>query len=117
MKNYIQPGDNLTVTAPSGGVESGDLVKIGVLVGVAVHDAAQSTPVEIATRGVFELPKTQAQAWTEGAALYMIPSTGLVTTATTAGNVLIGVAARAAVNPSDTGFVRLNGAAPAAVTS
>lgn len=116
MKNFIQRGEVVPVTAPAD-VASGALVKVGVLVGVAEHDAASGEAVNIAVSGVFELSKVSAQAWTEGAALYMVPGTGLVTTATTAGNVLIGVALAAAANPSATGIVRLNGAAPAAVTS
>ncbi|KKL79884.1 hypothetical protein LCGC14_2010330, partial [marine sediment metagenome] len=34
-KNFIQPGDTLTVTAPAGGVVSGGAVEIGKLFGVA----------------------------------------------------------------------------------
>lgn len=115
-KNYIQPGHVLPVTAPAA-VLSGKLVKVGVLCGVAQHDAAEGAPVEIALDGVWALDKVSAQAWTEGAAIYMVPATGLATTAATAGNLLIGVAVAAAVNPSATGRVRLNGAAPAAVAS
>lgn len=113
MKTYQQPGDTLTVPAPSA-VSSGDGVKVGVLFGVAVYDADSGDDVEIATKGVYELPKTSAQAWTVGAAIYWTGSAA--TTATTAGNLLIGVAAEAAANPSSTGMVRLNGSAPAAVT-
>ena len=82
---------------------------------MASTDAESGADVAIATEGVYELPKTSAQAWTVGAAIYWTGSAA--TTATTAGNLLIGVAAAAAANPSSTGFVRLNGAAPAAVTS
>lgn len=114
MRNFVQHGDTLTVPAPAD-VVSGALVKVGVLVGVAGIDAAEGEDVPIKTTGVFDLPKTSAQAWTVGVAIYMIPATGLATTATTAGNVLIGVAAAAAANPSPTGLVRLNGAAPTAV--
>lgn len=114
MKNYQQPGDNLTIPAPAS-VSSGDGVKVGVLFGVAVSDADSGDDVVIATKGVYELPKTSAQAWTVGAAIYWTGSA--CTTATTAGNLLIGVAAEAAANPSGTGMVRLNGAAPAAVTA
>lgn len=115
MKNYIQAGDVISVTAPAD-VASGAGVKVGVLFGVAVADAASGAALEIATRGVFELPKTSAQAWTEGAAIYFIPTTKLCTTAATTGNLLIGTAAAVAANPSDVGLVRLNGSAPAAVT-
>jgi len=113
MKNFIQPGKTVTVLAPDD-VESGNLVIVGLLAGVAAHDAASGDPVEIVTEGVFTLPKTSAQAWTVGAAIYGIPSTGSTTTATTSGNVFIGVAMEAAANPSATGVVRLNGTAPSA---
>jgi predicted RecA/RadA family phage recombinase len=113
MKNYIQPGDVMTLVAPAE-ITAGTPIANGVLTGVAITDAANAAPVECATRGVFELPKTSAQAWTLGAAIYLIPSTRVTTTATTAGNVLIGTAAAVADNPSATGLVRLNGSAPAA---
>lgn len=113
MKNYIQPGDVVTLTAPAE-ITAGTPIANGMLVGVAITDAANEAEVECATRGVFELAKTSAQAWTVGAAIYLIPSTRLVTTATTTGNIFIGTAAAAAANPSATGLVRLNGSAPAA---
>ena len=117
MKNFIQPGKVVTVIAPRA-VASGELVVVGLLAGVAQHDAANGAPVEIATEGVFDLAKTSAQAWaTVGLPIYAIPATGLVTTATTAGNVLIGTNLATAANPSATGRVRLNGAVPAAATS
>lgn len=117
--NYIQPGDDITVPAPSGGVVSGAGVQVGVLFGVATATAAEGESVTLATRGVFTLPKTSAQAWTVGAAIYWDADAGggaVATTATTTGNLLIGVAAEAAANPSATGKVRLNGSFPAAVT-
>jgi predicted RecA/RadA family phage recombinase len=116
MKNFVQPGSVVSVIAPSGGVVSGNLVKVGLLCGVALTTAAENAPVEIALEGVFTLAKTSAQAWTVGAAIYMIPATGLATTATTAGNLFIGVALAVADNPSPTGVVRLNGSAPTATT-
>lgn len=116
MQNYIQPGNTVSLTAPAD-VLGGSLVKVGVLCGVAVHDAVSGAAVEVSLDGVFDLAKVSAQAWTEGAAIYMVPGTGLATTAATAGNLLIGAAVAAAANPSATGRVRLNGAAPAAVTA
>ena len=113
-KNFIQPGKVVTVAAPRA-IESGELVIVGLLAGVAQHDAANGAPVEIATEGVFDLAKTSAQAWaTVGLAIYAVPATGLATTATTTGNVLIGTNVATAANPSGTGRVRLNGSAPAA---
>jgi predicted RecA/RadA family phage recombinase len=40
MKNFIQPGDVVTVTAPTGGVTSGQLVVISAIVGVAATTQA-----------------------------------------------------------------------------
>lgn len=114
MKNYIQPGCTLSVPAPADTL-SGAGVRVGLLFGVAVHDALNGEPLEITTEGVFELPKTSAQAWTVGVALYWTGT--LCTTAAGTGNIFIGVAAAVAANPSPTGTVRLNGAAPVAATS
>lgn len=114
-KNFIKGGRVVSVAAPRA-VKSGDLVILGLLAGVAQTDAALGAAVEIDCEGVYDLAKTQAQAWVAGAAIYAVPATGLATTATTAGNVLIGVALAAAANPSPLGRVRLNGAAPAAST-
>jgi len=117
--NYTQAGEVVTLVAPSGGVVSGAGVRVGVCFGVALHDAAAGADVEVQRRGVFTLPKVSAQAWTQGAAIYWDDDAvggAVATTATTAGNILIGFAAAAAANPSATGSVVLTGAAPAAVT-
>lgn len=117
MKNYIQEGGVITVTAPRD-VASGELVIIGLVAGVAQHDALTGADLEVATGGVYTLAKASAQAWaTVGLAIYAVPATGLATTATTAGNVLIGTNLATAINPSGTGTVRLNGSAPAAATA
>ncbi len=51
-KNYIQPAKVVTVTAPTGGVLSGDGVLIGTLFGIAQSDAVEGADVEILTEGV-----------------------------------------------------------------
>jgi predicted RecA/RadA family phage recombinase len=104
MKNFIQPGDTVTVPAPAD-VVSGAGVLIGALFGVASFDAKSGDPVEICTTGVYELPKTSAQAWTVGAAIYW---DGSKATTTGTDNTLIGLALAAAANPSATGIVRLS---------
>lgn len=114
MKNLVQNGAVITVIAAAA-IVSGDGVKVGTLFGVAQKDAAIGESVGIVTTGVYELPKTSAQAWTVGAAVYFNGTSGLCTTAATTGNLLIGVAVEPAANPSGTGVVRLNGSAPAAV--
>lgn len=108
-KNYVQPGHVLTLTAPSGGVVSGQGYVIGALFVVALHNADEGAPFEGQCTGVFNLPKTSAQAWTEGAAIYWNAGTGKATTSDgTGSNPLIGNAAVAAANPSEFGHVRLS---------
>ena len=106
MKNFIQPGRIIPVTAPAA-VKSGDLVLVGKLFGVASSDAASGALVELCTEGVFTLPKVSAQAWTEGAAIYWDSAEAKATT-TASGNTQIGHAAEVAANPSASGNVRLS---------
>ena len=61
MKNKLQDGRVITVTAPAQ-VASGDFVAIGALRGVAVSDAASGASVAIETEGVFALPKEATTA-------------------------------------------------------
>ena len=106
-KNYVQRGDVLTVTAPAGGVSSGDPVLIEALFGVATGDAAAGEDLELSTIGVYRLPKVSAQAWLQGAAIYFDSGAGNCTTVDTS-NTFVGYAARSAANPSATGTVKLS---------
>lgn len=108
MQNYKQPGDTITLTAPSGGVVSGTAYKIAQILVVAVASADATDSFEGMTEGVFELPKTTGAAWTEGELLYWDDSAKEVCT-TVAGNLLVGVAVEAAASGATTGIVRLNG--------
>jgi predicted RecA/RadA family phage recombinase len=110
MKNYLQHGDRITVTAPTGGVASGAPVLVGAIFGVANFTAAEGKEVEIDLIGVFSLAKVSALAIAIGDKLYYDAATGLVNK-TSSGNSLVGVAASAAANPSATVAVRLNGIA------
>jgi len=106
MKNFIQEGGTLTVAAPAGGVVSGALVIIGLMVGVATTTQPQGAPVAVKTTGVFEFPKVSAQAWTVGQAVYWDATAGNLTT-TAGSNTLVGYASEPAANPSAVGRVRL----------
>ncbi|MBL4833648.1 MAG: DUF2190 family protein [Pseudomonas sp.] len=117
MKNYVQDGDIVTVIAPSGGVKSGDLVRVGHILGVAITDAAEGDEVELKTTGVHDLPKTSAQAWAVGAPIYSIAASNLLTNVPGTGNYLVGVATEVAASPSGFGRVRLNGTLGLAVTA
>ena len=108
MKNYIQTGGVVTVTAAAD-VVSGAGVLVGAIFGVAQADAKSGTEVSLVRGGAFELPKTSAQAWTVGAKVYWDDTAKVVTTTATA-NTLIGAALVAAANPSATGIVLLDGA-------
>lgn len=107
-RNFSQPGDVLTLTAPSGGVVSGTVYLIGTLLVVAQNTVAQTLPFEGKTTGVFEYAKVSAQAWTEGAKVYW-DNTAKNFTTTATDNTLAGVAVAAAANPTATGRVRLDG--------
>ena len=108
MKNYVQPGNTITLTAPYA-VTSGDGLLVGSVFGIASADAALGEPVEAALTGVFDLTKIGSQAWTVGAKVYW-DDTNKRTTSVATSNTLIGVATEAvAGGAADTiGRVRLN---------
>ena len=108
MKNFVQPGNTITLTAPYA-VASGDGLLVSAIFGVASGAAALGEPVEAALVGVFDLTKVGSQAWTAGAKVYWDNTNKRCTTVAT-DNTLIGVATEAvASGAGDTiGRVRLN---------
>jgi predicted RecA/RadA family phage recombinase len=107
MRNYIQPGNSLTVPSP-GDVQGGEIVTMGELVGVAAGDAATGADLDLVLVGVFDLPKVGTDAITIGAPVYL--DAGVVTTDDDSGaNPLVGHAVTAAPNPSASIHVRLKG--------
>ena len=110
MKTFIQNGAVITVTAPAGGVVSGEAIVVGALFGVAAFTAAEGEAVEIATRGVYILPKEPTAviavgaqvAWDASAKQIDLPGTGLYP---------VGIATEAAGNGITTVRVRLDGVA------
>lgn len=109
MKNAVQKGDSLKLTAPTGGVTSGVPVLIGALLVVPVASADQGEIFAGQTCGVFDCAKVSAQAWTEGATVYWDDTNSRFTTAAATGLFKAGVAAQAAANPTATGAVRFDG--------
>ena len=107
MKNYVQKGENITVTAAAA-ASSGAIVKIGSMIGIAAADAAIGDDLDLATTGVFELPKVSTDVLAVGDTVYFKSADGNVTS-TASGNTKMGVAVTAAGNPSGTVNVRLNG--------
>ncbi len=107
MRNYIQPGVNLTLPAPAA-VVSGEVVVIGDLHGVAAGDAAVGADLDLVTEGVFELPKVSTDLFSIGDPVYFDAAAKLVTADDDEGdNALIGVAVTTAANPSGTVHVKL----------
>jgi len=109
MKNYVQPGNTIPLTAPYD-VASGDGLVVGAIFGVASGDAVNGQPVEAVLVGVFDLKKAASQAWTVGDKIYW-DNTNKETTSVATGNTLIGVAIDAVGNGAGetVGRVRLNG--------
>ena len=108
MKNYVQPGNTVTLTAPYA-VTSGDGLLVGSIFGVAAGDATNAETVETALVGVFDLKKVGSQAWSAGDKVYW-DNTNKEASKTATGNTLIGVATEAvAGGAADViGRVRLN---------
>lgn len=107
MKNFIQSGNIVPVTAPAGGVVSGGGVLIGNLFGIANITADAGMPVEISTVGVFDMTKAGG-AIAVGAKVYW-DATAKVATGTASGNSLIGTAILGAASGDAAARVRLNG--------
>lgn len=106
MRNFIQPGVNVTIPAPSN-VTSGQFVAVGFIHGVAASDAASGQPMDLVTEGVFSLPKASAAILPLGAYAYWNGSA--VDEESTAGDQAIGVIVEAAGNGVTSAKVRLSG--------
>lgn len=111
-KNFVQSGGILTVTAPAA-VDSGDLIKVGNIFGVAITDAASGAPVAIQVDGVHELPKAAPLVIDAGDPVYWSTSNGNFSKTATS-NWYLGVAAEDAASADTTVKVRLNGSFPKA---
>lgn len=110
MKNFVQPGDAIEITAAAD-YASGAGVLIGSLFGVAAGAIANGAQGIINTKGVFDLPKVGSQAWTVGVRVYWDAGNNRCTT-TASTHKLIGVAVAAVGSGAGetTGRVRLSGA-------
>lgn len=110
MKNYVQKGETLTLTAPYA-VSSGGGALVGSIFGVAAADYASGAEGEFQVEGVFDLTRETGAGtvWSAGDLVYW-DNTNKRATKTATGNKLIGVAVRAAADGDATGRVRLNGA-------
>lgn len=78
MKNYKQPGKVIPKILTAA-VVSGAVQLIGELVGVAAKSGAIGEEVEFSLEGVYTIPKTAAQVYTQGQILYWDDTTKLIT--------------------------------------
>jgi predicted RecA/RadA family phage recombinase len=109
MKNYVQKGENITVTAAAAAA-SGSGVLIGSLFGIAAGDASIGDDLDLVTVGVFAMAKVATDVFAVGGVVHWDDATSLVTTDDDTGaNPAIGIAVTVAGNPSGTVNVRLNG--------
>jgi predicted RecA/RadA family phage recombinase len=101
MKNFVQPGDILTLT-PGAAVASGIGYLFGTsLFGVATTDVVISTPGEFRVEGVVDIAKTSALAISTGDRLYWDVTNKCVNKTATAQQ-CVGIAVGDAANPSAT---------------
>ena len=106
MKNFVQPGENLTLVAPYARL-SGEGALIGSIFGVASVDVGNGAEAVFVTEGVFDLPKATG-AITQGQKVYWDNTARNVTTTANA-NTAIGAATMAASSNAATVSVKLNG--------
>ena len=111
MKNFIQPGDTITVTAPYA-LSAGDGCQVGILFGVACGTYANGAEAELMVDdGVFDLTalSTDTASGTSFVLAYWDNTNKRITT-TSAGNTKVGVIIATKINGDTTARVRLNGA-------
>lgn len=104
MKNFVQKGDALDLTAPSGGVTAGVPVKINNLIVVPATDADEDDTFAGYVKGVFDIAAegaTSGQAFAEGETVYW-DATNKQATVTSTDNTAMGyaVAAKATADTS-----------------
>ena len=109
MKNFVQPGETVTLTAPYA-VTSGGGLLVGSIFGIATATAASGAEVEVLIEGVVDHARATGAStdWTAGTKIYW-DNTNKVITKTATSNTLIGIAMTAAAVGDATGRVRLNG--------
>lgn len=108
MRNFIQPGDVITVPAPYA-VSSGQGVLVGALFGIATCDAASGADVEIKRQGVFDIAALSTDTGAIGVKVYW-DNTNRRITATAGSNTLVGALTGAKTNGVAVARVLLDGA-------
>ena len=113
MKTYIQNGHVITVSTPAGGITSGGGLIVGNIFGIAAYSATEDDPLELATTGVYKLPKASAAVLAVGTRVAWDDTAKQVNTPGS-GRFPIGSATEAAGNGVISITVRLDGVTTAA---
>ncbi|MEG0937912.1 MAG: DUF2190 family protein [Comamonas sp.] len=93
-KNHVQPGKVLDYVNDTGAdIASGDVVKAGALLGVALKDIPDGETGSVAVDGVFAVPKVAGTAIAQGAAVVFKAATKAFTVGATAAGDVSGAAA------------------------
>ena len=108
MKNYIQTGKSLDLTAPAGGVLSGQAIKVGAIVGFVSADTVAGDKFVLNTKGVFLCNTDTGTAWAEGDLVYW-DDTNKVFTKTSASNTKVGAVVIAKLAADTTSTIYLPG--------
>ena len=91
MKNYIQPGGIMDITAAAV-LTAGVPVVVGNSLAIPATDAAIGETIAAHIEGVFEIPKLSTAVYTQGQSLRWDVSTAKISTATAATGDLEGCA-------------------------
>ena len=107
MKNFVRPGNVISMVAPAGGSVSGQGILLGThLFGVAEDTIDAGALFSFRMEGEVTLPKTSALAIAIGDLVYWNNAAKMVNKTAT-GNKLVGIATSDAANPSPTVNVKL----------
>jgi len=109
MRNYVQEGAALDLTAPSGGVVAGRAYKIGIIICIATADVDAGGTFVGYVEGVYDVLAEGAgsgQAWAEGDLIYW-DNTAKQFTKTATSNTKAGVAVAAKLTAATEGRLRL----------
>jgi predicted RecA/RadA family phage recombinase len=107
MKNFVQEGDYLDITAPAE-IESGEGVLIGDLFGVAVTDIANGAKGVLAVKGVYSIAKVTSDGGAAAWAPAYWDATAKKVTGVASGNVQVGLFTEANLTADATARVLLN---------
>jgi len=111
MKNYKGPGKTLNFIAPSGGAVSGSPYIVGAMFFVAITTEDEGDTVAGLVEGLAGLTKASGTTAAVGAAAYFDETSGLIETADSGTNRLLGAFAKAATSGNTNARVRLDGKA------